>query len=181
MPLSETWAALEELVSAKDAFIKSIGVSNFHTQTLYDLLNYCKIPPSVLQIEHHPYLTQPNLVAMAQENNIAVTGYSTFGPQSFIELGNAAAKGTKPLFETDVVKKIADKHGKTPSQVLLRFCTQRNVIVIPKSNNVDRLKQNLESVEFDLAQEEIDEIASLNQNLRFNDPSTLGRAIRIFT
>ncbi|KXJ92330.1 NAD(P)H-dependent D-xylose reductase [Microdochium bolleyi] len=181
VPLSETWAAMEELVSAPNAFIKSIGVSNFHTQTLYDLLNYCKIQPSVLQIEHHPYLTQPNLVAMAQENNIAVTGYSTFGPQSFIELGNAAAKGTKPLFEADIVKKIAEKHGKTPSQVLLRFCTQRNIIVIPKSNNVDRLKQNLESVEFDLTKEEIDEIASLNQNLRFNDPSTLGRPIRIFT
>jgi len=181
VPISETWAAMEELATQKDSFIRSIGVSNFHTQLLYDLLNYCKIQPAVLQIEHHPYLTQPNLIHMAQENGIAVTGYSTFGPQSFIELGNNVAKGTKPLFEADVVKKIADKHGKTPSQVLLRFCTQRNIIVIPKSNNVERLKQNLESVEFDLSKEELEEIASLNQNLRFNDPSTLGRAIRIFT
>ncbi|KAI1081579.1 Aldo/keto reductase [Whalleya microplaca] len=184
VPISETWKALEDLVQTKDnpnGFVKSIGVSNFHTQLLYDLLSYAKIPPSVLQVEHHPYLTQPNLIAMAQENNIAVTGYSTFGPQSFIELDNEIAKNIKPLFEVDAIKSAAAKHGKSPGQVLLRWCTQRNIIVIPKSNSVERLKKNLDCCSFDLSEEELKQISSLNIGLRFNDPATMQRPIRIFT
>ncbi len=184
VPIQETWQALEELVQTKEnpkGFVKSIGVSNFHTQLIYDVLSYNKLPVSVLQIEHHPYLTQPELIAMAQENGITVTGYSTFGPQSFLELGNAAAQGVKPLFETDVIKNIATKHGKTPGQVLLRWCTQRNIIVIPKSNSVDRLKQNLDLFGFSLTEDEIKQISSLDKGLRFNHPSTLQRPIRIFT
>ena len=161
--------------------MRSLGVSNFHTQLIYDVLSYNKLPLSVLQVEHHPYLTQPELIAMAQENGIAVTGYSTFGPQSFLELGNADAQGIKPLFETDIVKGIAAKHGKSAGQVLLRWCTQRNIIVIPKSNSVDRLKQNLSLFDFQLTEEEIKQISSLNRGLRFNSPSGLARPIRIFT
>ncbi|KAI0132693.1 NAD(P)H-dependent D-xylose reductase [Xylariales sp. AK1849] len=184
VPISETWGALEDMVKTPEnpsGFVKSIGVSNFHTQLLYDLLSYAKIQPSVLQIEHHPYLTQPELIKMAQENNVAVTGYSTFGPQSFIELGNDTAKNTKPLFETDVVKNIAGKYGKTTGQVLLRWCTQRDIIVIPKSNSVDRLKQNLDCCSFDLTNDELKQISDLDLGLRFNSPNTLGRPIRIFT
>ncbi|KAI1877093.1 uncharacterized protein JN550_001165 [Neoarthrinium moseri] len=184
VPISETWKALEEIVQTPEnpsGFIKSIGVSNFHTQLLYDVLSYAKIPPSVLQIEHHPYLTQPELIQMAQENNIAVTGYSTFGPLSFLELNNPQAKNAKPLFEVDIVKNIAEKYGKTPGQVLLRWCTQRNIIVIPKSNSVDRLKQNLECCSFDLTEDELKQISTLDLGLRFNCPNTLQRPIRIFT
>ncbi|KAI1134425.1 Aldo/keto reductase [Hypoxylon sp. FL0543] len=183
VPISETWKALEDMVQTKEnpnGFIRSIGVSNFQSQLIYDLLSYAKIHPSVLQIEHHPYLTQPDLVAMAQENNIAVTGYSTFGPQSFIELDNETAKKAKPLFETDVVKSVAAKHGKSPGQVLLRWCTQRGIIVIPKSNSVERLKQNLECCTFDLSDDEIKQISSLNLNLRFNNPGTFSTPLRIF-
>ncbi|KAI5921566.1 NAD(P)H-dependent D-xylose reductase [Camillea tinctor] len=173
VPIAETWKALEDMVQTKenpDGFVKSIGVSNFHPQLLYDLLSYARIQPSVLQIEHHPYLTQPVLIKMAQENNIAVTGYSTFGPQSFIEMNHAGALKAKPLFEVDAVTSIAAKHGKSPGQVLLRWCTQRNIIVIPKSNSVERLKQNLESSTFDLTKEEIEQISALNLGLRFNIP-----------
>ncbi|KAI0100880.1 NAD(P)H-dependent D-xylose reductase [Nemania sp. FL0031] len=177
VPISETWKALEDMVKTPEnpsGFVRSIGVSNFQSQLVTDVLSYAKIPISVLQIEHHPYLTQPALVKLAQDNNIAVTGYSSFGPQSFLELGNPFAVGAKSLFEVDVVKSIAAKHGKTPSQVLLRWNTQRNVIVIPKSNNVDRLKQNLESVTFDLSAEEIEQISALNRGLRFNNPELFG-------
>ncbi|KAI1345396.1 NAD(P)H-dependent D-xylose reductase [Xylaria sp. FL0043] len=181
VPISETWKALEDMVKTPEnpnGFVRSIGVSNFQAQLIYDVLSYAKIPVSVLQIEHHPYLTQPNLIKMAQENNIVVTGYSSFGPQSFVELNNKDAVNAKPLFEVDVVKSIAEKHGKTPSQVLLRWNTQRNIVVIPKSNNVDRLKQNLESATFNLSDDEIKQISALNQGLRFNDPDSFG--FRIF-
>lgn len=124
VPISETWKALEDMVQTPenpDGFVRSIGLSNFQSQLITDVLSYAKIPVSVLQIEHHPYLTQPQLIKLAQENNIAVTGYSSFGPQSFLELNNKDALDTKSLFELDVVKSIAEKHGKTPSQVLLRW------------------------------------------------------------
>ncbi|KAH8162300.1 hypothetical protein CIB48_g5941 [Xylaria polymorpha] len=181
VPISETWKALEELVKTPEnpnGFVRSIGVSNFQSQLVTDVLSYAKIPLSVLQIEHHPYLTQPGLIKMAEENNIAVTGYSSFGPQSFLELGNKNAVNAKSLFEVGVVKSIAEKHGKTPGQVLLRWNTQRNVIIIPKSNSVDRLKQNLESVTFNLSDEEINQISALDQGLRFNNPADFG--FRIF-
>jgi len=84
VPIMETWRALEELVD--EGVVRSIGVSNFSTQLLYDLLSYARHSVSSLQIEHHPYLVQDTLVTMAQEEGIAITGYSTFGPQSFMEL-----------------------------------------------------------------------------------------------
>lgn len=84
VPIMQTWQAMEALVD--DGIARSIGVSNFSTQLLYDVISYAKHPISSLQIEHHPYLVQPQLIAMAQEEGIVVTGYSTFGPQSFLEL-----------------------------------------------------------------------------------------------
>lgn len=180
VPISETWKALEDMVKTPEnpnGFVRSIGISNFQSQLVTDVLSYAKIPVSVLQIEHHPYLTQPQLITLAKKNNIAVTGYSSFGPQSFLELNNKSALSAGSLFEQDVVKSIATKHGKTPGQVLLRWNTQRGIIVIPKSNNVDRLKQNLESVNFDLSDDEIQQISALDKGLRFNDPNDFGLPI----
>ena len=88
-----------------------------------------------LQIEHHPYLVQPQLIAMAQEG-IVVTGYSTLGPQSFLELPPAFRKRAADvpmLFDSQVIEKIAGKHGKSPAQVLLRWATQRRDYLHMKS------------------------------------------------
>lgn len=126
VPTSETWKALEELVD--EGVVRSIGVSNFSTQLLYDVLTYNRHPISSLQIEHHPYLVQDTLVRMAQENGIAVTGYSTFGPQSFLELPPAFSKRAADvpmLFDNPVIQKIAEKHNRPTGQVLLRWATQR--------------------------------------------------------
>ena len=101
---------------------------------------------------------------------MAVTAYSSFGPQSFLELEMQRAKDTPLLFDNPTVKTIADKHNKTPAQVLLRWATQRNIAVIPKSNNQSRLQQNLDVTSFDLSKSELDEISGLNKHLRFNDP-----------
>ncbi|KAI1020599.1 hypothetical protein LB504_010249 [Fusarium proliferatum] len=171
VPIRETWEALEEVVD--QGIAKSIGVSNFQAQSLYDVQRYARHPISSLQIEHHPYLVQPDLIAMAQENNIAVTAYSSFGPQSFKELPGIFSKrahGAEPLLESSLIKGIAGKYGKTPAQVLLRWATQRNIAVIPKSNNPSRLAQNLDVVSFGLSREEIESISALDRGLRFNDP-----------
>jgi D-xylose reductase len=171
VPIRETWEALETVVD--QGIARSIGVSNFQAQSLYDIQTYARHPISALQIEHHPYLVQPDLVALAAELNITVTAYSSFGPQSFIELAgifSARAKDTPLLLESAAIKAIADRHGKTPAQVLLRWATQRGVAVIPKSNNPGRLAQNLDVTGFDLAKEEIEQISGLDRGLRFNDP-----------
>ncbi|CAM1504271.1 Fc.00g018620.m01.CDS01 [Cosmosporella sp. VM-42] len=171
VPTRETWEALETVVD--NGIAKSIGVSNFQAQSLYDLQRYARHPISSLQIEHHPYLVQPQLIALAQENNIAVTAYSSFGPQSFVELPGIFSKranGAELLLGSEVVQNIADKHSKTPAQVLLRWATQRGIAVIPKSNNPGRLAQNLDVVSFDLGEDEIKSISGLDRGLRFNDP-----------
>ncbi|KAF3767712.1 Aldo/keto reductase [Cryphonectria parasitica EP155] len=181
VPIQETWQALESLVISKDnpkGILRSIGVANFNASLLYDVLRYAKIKPAVNQVEHHPYLVQPGLIQMCQENGIVVTAYSSFGPQSFLELKNKRALDVGPLFENETVAGIAKKHGKTPAQVLLRWATQRDIIVIPKSNNQERLAQNLDSTDFDLTAEELASISALDKGLRFNDPADFG--IRIF-
>ncbi|KAL8720791.1 MAG: hypothetical protein Q9225_002386 [Loekoesia sp. 1 TL-2023] len=170
--IQETWTAMEELVDK--GLAKSIGVSNFRGVLLMDLLRYARIRPATLQIEHHPYLVQEGLVKYAQGEGIAVTAYSSFGPQSFLELDMKQAKDAPLLLEHPVVKKIAEGKGKTPAQVLLRWATQRGVAVIPKSNNPDRLKQNLDVLGFDLSEGEMGEISGLDRGLRFNDPLNYG-------
>lgn len=184
VPIAETWAALESLARTSEnptGIFKSIGVANFHTQLLYDMLGYAKIRPAVLQVEHHPYLTQKHLIDMAQENGITVTAYSSFGPQSYLEMGSGRAAAATSLFENPVIKAISKKHGRTPAQVLLRWATQRNIIVIPKSNSSERLAQNLESTSFDLTEEEITKISGLDIGLRLNDQADLSPPIRIHT
>ncbi|KAG7813379.1 hypothetical protein KL921_000925 [Ogataea angusta] len=170
VPLAVTWRAMEELV--EEGLVKSIGISNFSGALVQDLLRGCKIKPQLLQIEHHPYLTQEKLIKYVQAQDIAVVAYSSFGPQSFVELNHAKAKDTVSLLKHDLINNIASAHNVSPAQVLLRWATQRGILVIPKSNHKERLVQNLTVNDFNLSEEEIKQISSLNQDLRFNDPWT---------
>lgn len=153
---------------------------------MYDIQRYARHPISSLQIEHHPYLVQPELVELAREENIAITAYSSFGPQSFLELPpafRARAKDVPLLFDVDIVREAAARVGKTPAQVLLRWATQRDIAVIPKSNDATRLRQNLEvrNDSFTLTSDEIKSIGALDKGLRFNDPGFyLDKPLRIF-
>ena len=169
--IQETWTAMEKL--QQNGLAKSIGISNFQGQLIMDLLRYAKIKPATLQIEHHPYLTQPGLVNYAREQGIAITAYSSFGPQSFRELNMKSAHDTPLLFENPTIVMIAEKHGKTPAQVLLRWATQRGVAVIPKSNNEGRLRQNLDVTGWELEGSEVESISGLNKGMRFNDPANV--------
>lgn len=113
-----------------EGVVRSIGVSNFQAQSLYDILSYARHPISSLQIEHHPYLVQPGLVQMAQLHSIIVTAYSSFGPQSFLELPevfSAKAKNIPTLFEAEPIPTLAKKYGVTHAQILLRWATQRQI------------------------------------------------------
>ena len=169
--LESTWKAVEQL--KKKGLAKSVGISNYTGALLLDLFTYAEITPAVLQIEHHPYFTQENLVKLAKERGIAITAYSSFGPASFIECDMKVASDTKPLLQHDLVTGIAEKHGKTAAQVLLRWATQRGLAVIPKSNDPKRLAQNLDVVNFELGEDEIQKISDLNINLKFNVPTNV--------
>ncbi|KAH9216258.1 putative NAD(P)H-dependent D-xylose reductase xyl1 [Leptodontidium sp. 2 PMI_412] len=176
--IQETWQAMETV--KEKGLAKSIGVSNFQGSLILDLLRYAKVRPATLQIEHHPYLVQPTLLALAKEQGIAVTAYSSFGPQSFIELEWQKAKDTPVLFEHPVIVAIAEKVKKTPAQVLLRWATQRGLAVIPKSNDPKRLLQNLEVTDFDIADEDLKAISGLDRHLRFNNPTDYLGTLHIF-
>ncbi|VEU23940.1 DEKNAAC105254 [Brettanomyces naardenensis] len=168
VPLAVTWAAMEELVD--EGLVKSIGVSNWSGALIQDLLRGCRIRPQLLQIEHHPYLVQKRLIHWVQAQGIVVTGYSSFGPKSFVELDNPVAIKATPLLTHPTIKKIADAHKATAAQVLLRWATQNGICVIPKSSKKERLLSNLNSDSFDLTEAEIAEIDALDLGLRFNDP-----------
>jgi len=176
--LQDTYHAMEELYD--EGLIEAIGISNYNGALILDVERYAKHIPQCLQIEHHPYLVQKDLVDLCKSRKIAVTAYSSFGPQSFVELDMASAKNTELLFDNKVVKSIAEKHSKSPAQVLLRWATQREVAVIPKSNNKDRLAANLDVCAFDLEKDEIEQISGLDRGLRFNNPLNYGIPTPIF-
>ncbi|KAJ3548598.1 hypothetical protein NMY22_g1197 [Coprinellus aureogranulatus] len=175
-PFQETWTAMESLVDA--GLAKNIGVSNVQGALLLDIIRYARYEPQVLQVELHPYLTQEPLLELAKTLGIAVTAYSSFGPQGWVELG--MGKGATLLMEHDVVTSVAQKNSKTPAQVLLRWATQQGLAVIPKSNSHARLVENLDCVEFTLEDADLKRISSLNQNLRLNNPAEIDPRLAIF-
>jgi D-xylose reductase len=194
VPLSETWAAMEELVD--EGLVKNIGVCNFQGSLLMDLLRSARIKPAVLQIEHHPYLVQKELLALCARHSIAVTAYFSFGPLSYIELSQMMENQKNPLFDNGAfdevsrqakeappllghprLEAIAKAHGKTPAQVLLRWATQRGVAVIPKTVNPDRLRQNLDCLSFALTDQEMRELSGMDKGIRFNNPASVSLII----
>ncbi|TGZ83637.1 D-xylose reductase [Ascodesmis nigricans] len=177
-PIQETWKAMEQLVDK--GLAKSIGVSNFQGSLILDLLRYARIRPATLQIEHHPYLVQKDLIWLAKSEGIQVTAYSSFGPQSFVELEWKKATDCPRLFDHDVVKTAAEKVKKTPAQVLLRWATQRGIAVIPKSNNPQRLKENMDVTGWNLDESDMEAISALDKGLRFNDPLSYLGTLAIF-
>ncbi|KLO15074.1 Aldo/keto reductase [Schizopora paradoxa] len=175
-PLQETWTAMEEL--CEEGLAKNIGLSNCQGSIILDVLRYAKIQPQVLQVELHPYLTQQQLIALCKTLGIAVTAYSSFGPQSYVELG--VDKGVTGLLSHGAVAEVAKTHGKTNAQVLLRWAVQQGVAVIPKSNDHTRLVQNLEIFDFQLGENEMKALNNLNINLRLNDPIDIDPRLGIF-
>ncbi|XP_078257923.1 aldo-keto reductase family 1 member B1 isoform X2 [Rhinoraja longicauda] len=160
----DTWKAMEALVD--DGLVKSIGVSNFNISQLQRLLSKARIFPAVNQVELHPYLTQPELVEFCTSRNIALTAYSPLGsPGRSLAFLNDSAD-PKDLLGDPVVKMIADKHSKSPAQILLRFHIQRNIATIPKSVSPERIRQNTEVFDFELTEDDLQLLLGLNRNWR---------------
>ncbi|TWK45180.1 MULTISPECIES: aldo/keto reductase [Bacillus] len=144
------WKALETLY--EQGRVKAIGVSNFHVHHLEDLLKDAAVKPVIDQVEYHPRLTQKELQAFCRSHSIQLQAWSPLMQGQLL---------SHPL-----LKDIADKHGKTPAQVILRWDLQNGVITIPKSTKAERIAQNADVFDFELTLEEMKQIDGLNENTR---------------
>jgi D-xylose reductase len=161
-----TWKAMESLVDGELA--KTIGVCNFSTQLLRQILGICRIRPSTLQIELHPQNSQHRLVRFAHEEGMQVTAFSAFGASSYVEMGMASEKDM--LMKDPIIVAAAAAHKKTPAQILIRWALERSTFPLTKTCNTDRMKENRDVLDFSLTGEELEKIDALNQNRRYNDP-----------
>ncbi|WP_271749768.1 aldo/keto reductase [Bacillus paralicheniformis] len=149
------WKALETLY--EQGRVKAIGVSNFHVHHLEDLLKDAAVKPVIDQVEYHPRLTQKELQAFCRSHSIQLQAWSPLMQGQLL---------SHPL-----LKDIADKHGKTPAQVILRWDLQNGVITIPKSTKAERIAQNADVFDFELTLEEMKQIDGLNENTRVGPDS----------
>ncbi len=166
VPLAETWGAMESLVDA--GLVKHIGICNFNTTALRDLLSYARIAPELLQVELHPYLTQEKLLRFCREARIAVTGFSPLGASSYLSLNMATVD--ESVLRQEAVTAAARRLGKSPAQVVLRWGVQRGTAVVPKTSRPERLAENLALFDFELSSDEMQRISALDCGRRYNDP-----------
>ncbi|MEM8546697.1 MAG: aldo/keto reductase [Pseudomonadota bacterium] len=172
VPLHETWAAMEALVDSGK--VKEIGVCNYNTALIHDLMSYARIKPTMLQVESHPYLTQEPLRRVADAYGIPLTAFSPLGALSYLQLGMADA--AESVLTHAAVLAAAERVDRTPAQVVLRWGVQRGTAVIPKTSRRERLAENLAVFDFELQPEEMDSISALNLDRRFNDPGVFCEA-----
>ena len=144
-----TWKEMEKLLESGQA--QSIGVSNFEIRHLEELKKYSDIVPAVNQIEFHPYCYQKDLLEYCQDRGIQVQAYAPL------------ARGA--YFDNDVMCVLATKYVKTPAQIGLRWALQKGVAVIPKSSDPERIRINGDIFDFEIEEENMEIIDSLNQNL----------------
>lgn len=152
-PFSDTygaWRALEELYD--EGKIRAIGISNFYVDRMIDFASFNRIKPMVNQMETHIFNQQKELKEWAEKYDIRLEAWAPFG------------EGRKDTFNNPVIIQIGEKYGKTPAQVMLRWNIQRGIIVIPKSTHIERMQENFNVFDFELSQQDMDTIATLDQN-----------------
>ncbi|MCY7922078.1 aldo/keto reductase [Bacillus subtilis] len=155
-----SWRAMEELY--REGKVKAIGVSNFQNDRLIDLIIHNEVVPAVNQVETHPFNQQIKSHDFMKENNVQIESWGPF------------AEGKNNMFQNEILVTIAEKYNKSVAQVILRWLTQRGVVAIPKSVRKERIIENFNIFDFELSQEDMERIASLDtkQSLFFshNDP-----------
>jgi diketogulonate reductase-like aldo/keto reductase len=144
------WQAIEQIKQSGRA--RSIGVSNHSVKHLKQLETYANEKPIVNQIEMHVFLQQLETRQYCDQNNIQIEAYSPL------------AHGQ--IMNDPVIESIANKHNKTYSQIMLRWCVDQNVIPLPKSTKAERLKENIEVFDFQLDQDDLDKLKKLDKNLK---------------
>ena len=152
---NESWKAMEELLEKGKC--KAIGVSNYMINHLEDLKKNSSVLPAVNQIEFNPFVFEREVKEYCQNLGVAVEAYTPI------------ARGRK--FKHQDIKRLSDKYGKTEAQVMLRWGIQHNVIVIPKSSSPERIKENADIFNFNISDEDMGVMNSLDEDLRYTpDP-----------
>ena len=141
--------------AVKDGRVKSIGLSNFESERLEEVLSMAEIPPSVLQVECHPYYQQNELKKRIEKYGTVI--------ESWYPIGH----GDKGLINESLFTKLAQKYNKTNVQIILRWHIQEGTIVFPRSTNPVHIKENFEIFDFELTEDEMNEIRKLDSGKRF--------------
>lgn len=150
------WRAMQELY--EQGLIRAIGVSNFHPDRLVDLIDHNEITPAVNQIETHPFHQREADQELMRERGVQIESWGPF------------AEGKNDLFTNPLLAGIGEQHGKSVAQVVLRWLIQREVVAIPKSVKPERMAQNLDIFDFELTEDDMTRIATLeNGDSQFFD------------
>lgn len=145
-----SWRAMEELYH--EGKVHAIGVSNFHPDRLIDLIIHNEVTPAINQVETHPFNQQIESSKYMKENNVQIESWAPF------------AEGKNNLFQNEVLVSIAKKYNKSVAQIVLRWLIQRDVVVIPKSVRKERIIENINIFDFELTQEDMESISTLDTN-----------------
>lgn len=148
----EAYKAMERAVAAGK--IRSLGVSNYYIKEMTEFLPKVSIKPVMTQNEIHPYYQEKEVREFMHRNGIVIEGWYPFGGRGY----------TKAMFSNETLKEIAEAHGKSPAQVILRWDLQHGVAVIPGSSNPDHQKENISVFDFELTPEEMARIDALDRN-----------------
>lgn len=145
-----SWYAMEELYGLGK--IKAIGVANFQPDRMMDLIINSGFTPAVNQIESNPFNQQIETQKFLQENNVQIESWASF------------AEGKNNLFQNELLASIGKRYHKSVAQVVLRWLTQRGIVVIPKSVHKERIEENFNIFDFELSAEDMEVIKTLDTN-----------------
>jgi 2,5-diketo-D-gluconate reductase A len=143
-----SWRAMQNL--QREGLIRAIGVANFYPDRLVDLIEHNEVTPAVDQIECHPFFQRGDDQELMRERGVQIESWGPF------------AEGRNDLFTNSTLSEIGTTHGKSVAQVVLRWLTQREVVVIPKSVRPERMRENLDVFDFELTDDELARIAELD-------------------
>jgi 2,5-diketo-D-gluconate reductase A len=143
-----SWRAMQNL--QREGLIRAIGVANFYPDRLVDLIEHNEVTPAVNQIECHPFFQRADDQELMRERGVQIESWGPF------------AEGRNDLFTNSTLSEIGATHGKSVAQVVLRWLTQRDVVVIPKSVKPERLRENFDVFDFELTDDELARIAELD-------------------
>lgn len=163
IPLEETWSGMEEIKSS--GLSKHIGVANFSAKKISQIHKSATQKIEVNQVELHPLLQQKELLDFCKKEEVILTAYSPLGSRDRIP--QMKAEDEPDMFEIPAVKAIAEKHNCSPAQVLIAWAINRDTVVIPKSTNEARLKQNLEAASIELSSDEMNQMSQLDEHFRY--------------
>lgn len=160
-----SWRAME--AAYHDGQLKALGVANFENDRLQDLIMHNEVKPTVDQIELHPFYQQPQRVQWLLSHDIVPEAWGPF------------SEGKKGIFTNSAIQEIAEAHGKTNGQIILKWLNQRNIVVIPKSVHAARIVENSQIFDFELTQDEMQQMTKLDEGTslfgNMHDPETVAQ------